>query len=52
MSKIVGASKVTSKYQVTIPQDVRKVLNISVGDTIVFAEKNGKVFIATRVTSS
>jgi len=52
MSRILGASKVSSKYQVTIPQDVRKVLNISVGDTIVFAEENGKIFIATKLSSS
>ena len=49
MSKILGASKVSSKFQVTVPEDVRKTMDIKIGDTIVFAEANGRVFITTKV---
>lgn len=43
MAKILGASKVTVRYQVTIPEQVRKLLEIKEGQTLVFAEENGKV---------
>lgn len=49
MSKVLGASKVTAKFQVTIPRDVRKTLDIAIGDTIVFAEEDGRVFITTKI---
>jgi AbrB family looped-hinge helix DNA binding protein len=49
MSKILGASKVTVRYQVTIPGDVREKLEIVVGDALIFIEENGKVYIATKV---
>jgi AbrB family looped-hinge helix DNA binding protein len=48
MSKILGASKVSSKFQVTIPEDVCKTLGIAVGDIIVFSEVKGKVSIVTK----
>jgi len=51
MNKILGSSKLSGKFQVTIPKDVRKALKIGVGDTIVFAEQNGQVFITTKVRS-
>lgn len=43
MAKILGASKVTVRYQVTIPEQVRKLLKIKEGQTLVFAEENGKI---------
>lgn len=49
MSKILGASKVTVRYQVTIPEEVRKMLNIKEGQTLVFSEENGKVILVTEV---
>ena len=45
MAKILGASKVTVRYQVTIPEDVRKIMKIEVGQTLVFTEENGKVIL-------
>jgi antitoxin PrlF len=36
-------SKVTSKYQATIPLNVRKVLGIKQGDAVVYDIKNGEV---------
>lgn len=38
-------SKVTKKYQATIPQDVRKVLEIVQGDCVVFEIKSGQVVL-------
>lgn len=49
MAKILGASKVTVRYQVTVPAPVRKTLNLKIGDTLVFAEEDGKIFLATEV---
>jgi bifunctional DNA-binding transcriptional regulator/antitoxin component of YhaV-PrlF toxin-antitoxin module len=42
MAKILGASKVTVRYQITVPGGVRKILKIKIGDTLVFAEEHGK----------
>lgn len=36
MPKVVGASKVTARFQVTVPEEVRKVLKIEIGQTLVF----------------
>ena len=49
MAKILGASKVTVRYQVTIPEDVRKQMKIKVGQTLAFAEENGKIVLMTEV---
>lgn len=34
-------AKVTSKAQVVIPKEVRKLLNVGAGDTIVFSVESG-----------
>jgi AbrB family looped-hinge helix DNA binding protein len=49
MPKAIGASKVSSKFQITIPETVREKLKVKAGDTIVFAEENGKIIITTQV---
>ena len=49
MSKILGASKVTTRYQVTIPEEVRKIMKIKEGQTLVFTEEHGKVILVTEV---
>lgn len=39
-------SKVTSKFQTTIPKEVRKKLNISAGDLVIFEiQKDGSIII-------
>jgi AbrB family looped-hinge helix DNA binding protein len=35
-------SKLTSKFQATIPQDIRSVLNLKAGDQIIFEITNNK----------
>lgn len=49
MAKIVGASKVTVRYQVTIPEEVRKIMKIEVGQTLVFTEEHGKIILMTEL---
>ncbi len=47
MTKILGSSKVTVRYQVTIPEEVREQLKIQAGQTIGFVEENGKICLVT-----
>jgi AbrB family looped-hinge helix DNA binding protein len=49
MGRILGASKVTVRYQVTIPEGARKKLGIKEGDTLVFYEEDGKIRITNEV---
>ena len=39
------ASKLTSKYQATIPEEIRKKLRLKSGDSILFKVKNDQVTI-------
>jgi antitoxin PrlF len=38
-------SKVTSKFQATVPADVRAALGLSAGDTLAWAIRDGKVMV-------
>lgn len=49
MAKILGASKVTVRYQVTVPEQVRNLLGIKEGQTLVFTEENGKVSLMAEI---
>lgn len=49
MARILGASKITVRYQVTVPEDVRKLMKIKTGQTLVFAEENGKIILKTEI---
>lgn len=49
MGKILGASKVTVRFQVTIPDEVRKLLKVKEGQTLVFVEEDGKVTLRTEI---
>ncbi len=49
MAKILGASKVTVRYQVTIPEEVRKLMKVEVGQTLVFTEEHGKIVLMTEL---
>ncbi len=37
--------KVKSKYQIVIPEDVRKKLNVEIGDNLEIEEKNGVLIV-------
>jgi AbrB family looped-hinge helix DNA binding protein len=45
MAKILGASKVTVRFQITIPEEVRKLLKVKEGQTLVFADDDGRVVL-------
>jgi AbrB family looped-hinge helix DNA binding protein len=47
MGKAMGSSKVTVRYQVTVPEEVRKRLNVRQGDTLVFVEEKERIYIST-----
>ncbi|MDR1231874.1 MAG: AbrB/MazE/SpoVT family DNA-binding domain-containing protein [Spirochaetaceae bacterium] len=38
-------AKVTSKGQITIPQDIRQKMDLKKGDKIIFFEENGKQYL-------
>jgi len=39
----MGIAKVTRNYQVTIPRDIRRIKDIKVGDTILFAVEGERI---------
>ena len=41
----MASSKLTSKYQATIPADVRKALGLQAGDTVAFDIEDGRVTV-------
>jgi len=45
LMKILGDSKVTEKFQTTIPRIVRELLNLESGDRVVFVNENDHVLI-------
>ncbi len=47
MGKVLGSSKITVRYQVTIPEEVRNKIKVKEGDTLVFVEDGKKVYITT-----
>lgn len=49
MTDILGASKITVRFQVTIPEEVRKVMKIKEGQTLVFAKENGKIILLNQL---
>ena len=49
MAKILGVSKITSRFQITIPNEVRKILKVKAGQTVVFAQENNKILLRSAV---
>jgi AbrB family looped-hinge helix DNA binding protein len=47
MSRLLGSSKVTARYQITIPDEARKILKVKDGQVVAFVEENGKVVLKT-----
>ena len=38
-------AKLTSRCQLTLPREIRQKLGVKEGDTVVFIEENGRIFI-------
>lgn len=45
MNKILGDSKLTSKYQATIPAPVRELLQLGSGDRLMFVRTHDHVLL-------
>ena len=43
--EILGVAKITSKGQVTIPQDVREVFDLQLGDRLVFLKQGVQLVV-------
>ncbi len=43
--EVLGVSKITYKYQITIPKRVRERLKLKEGDVLVFVIENGKLIL-------
>lgn len=43
----IGESRVTTKGQITLPKDVRKILNAEEGDYIIFYNEDRRIIIET-----
>ena len=43
--KILGDSKLTEKFQATLPRVVRELLNLESGDRVVFVTENDQVLV-------
>lgn len=47
MGKALGSSKVTIRFQVTVPEEVRRKLKVKEGDMLVFVEEGKRIYIST-----
>lgn len=47
MGKALGSSKITVRYQVTIPIEVRSKMKVKEGDNLVFVEDGKRIYIST-----
>ncbi|MEM2027550.1 MAG: AbrB/MazE/SpoVT family DNA-binding domain-containing protein [Candidatus Bathyarchaeia archaeon] len=45
MQKTLGAAKISTKGQVTIPAEARRRFNLNVGDLVLFIEEDGKLIL-------
>ncbi len=41
----MGITKITRNYQITLPADVREVINLKIGDKLLCEEEEGKIII-------
>ena len=51
MFKIVGSSKVSPRFQITLPDEVRKHLKLEIGENVgcLLDEENNKIYLMTQV---
>ena len=45
MRKIIGLTKVSAKFLITLPKNVREQLEIREGDSLVWASEDGKICV-------
>lgn len=44
--EILGMSTISYKFQMTMPKKVREKYKLKEGDTVMFVEENGRVYLA------
>jgi AbrB family looped-hinge helix DNA binding protein len=45
MARLLGSSKLTTRYQITLPEEARRILKVKDGDMVAVVEENGKVVL-------
>jgi AbrB family looped-hinge helix DNA binding protein len=45
MEKTLGATKLSTKGQITVPVDARKRFSLQTGDLVLFVEKDGELVL-------
>ncbi len=45
MNKIIDIARISRIGQITIPKEVREILNLNPDDKVIFKEENGKIII-------
>lgn len=45
MKKTLGACKLSTKGQVTVPSEARKKFNLNIGDVLLFVDKDGVLLL-------
>jgi AbrB family looped-hinge helix DNA binding protein len=45
MARLLGSSKLTARYQITLPEEARRILKVRDGDMVAVVEENGKVIL-------
>ena len=48
--EVLGLSKISYKYQVTIPKQVREKFQLKEGDMLIFVEEDNKLTVAKSTT--
>src|SRR4030042_6003070 len=49
-ARMIVTAKITSKGQITLPREVRKLLNVDAGAVVVFEKEDDKVVVRTAKT--
>jgi len=47
--RLLGTSKISFRFQVTIPREARKAFNLKEGDVIIFLDDNGELVLRNRI---
>jgi AbrB family looped-hinge helix DNA binding protein len=43
--KVLGGSKLSSRFQVTVPKSVREILNLDTGDLLMFVNDHDQIVV-------
>jgi AbrB family looped-hinge helix DNA binding protein len=43
--QVLGHSRLSSKFQVTVPKEARKLLELDTGDMLIFITENGQLLV-------